>query len=777
MTQRILEFVTPGDPNDLFKLEKELAVGSFGTVYSALNKNTGEKVAVKIITLEEDETFDDLITEIDILRRSSHPNIVKYYGSWLKGRELFIVMELCSGGSLLSIYEDFPKNEIPCTENQIAFVLRETLKGLAYLHGVGIIHRDIKAANILLTEKGEIKLADFGVSAQLTKERPYRYTLIGTPYWMAPEVISMDSNSPYNEKADIWSLGITAIELAEKNPPLVDLAPMRALCVIPFEPPPTFKEAHKWSLNFFDFVQCCLRKAPVERRPCAELLKHPFVANCSEDSLSKLVDAHRKIETQNEEHAQNLAKKWEKFLGEIGARGSVYEENQETQATYESETTVVKKKMGDSSASSSNLASSGPGTPNSSAPSTPTPEAKPTHKRQLSQSQPGGTLAKATIIDPSTNRPRTIIVDESNGRVVENQGQVARQIVKKQLKEIQRIQKGHVKVNEQLGSKHQNALEQLFKNYQSRVKQKEKQRVEMETQAQKQHQLEKEAMQKEHSLQIKGMAKQLVIEDKQSKRDFEIKQKFSFKDFKDNLKVKSKEQKKVIKTKSGTQKKMSEKELQNDLQFEEMRFLQFLTTQKMTFGHKQQFQILERHLLKQQIQMDEIHKLQFANMRQVNQIKSDFQLLVQESMREFLQQQQQLQITHLQHTHVTAQDQLQLVLKVSREQQKKQMDSEMKQQIKDFRAKLKTQQVDQQKEEKEYKRQLTQEALSKKEVEQLQKAKKEAHKEKLLQKEKEFETTLLQKRGLEEKQLMEVQERQYRALINAQERERRNMDM
>ncbi|KAJ1501529.1 hypothetical protein HMI54_009888 [Coelomomyces lativittatus] len=180
----ILDYITPGDPNDLFVLDKELAVGSFGTVYKAHYKNNPEHtVAIKIITLEDDETFDELIIEIDILKKCNHPNIVKYYGSWLKGKELFIVMEFCAGGSLLAIYDDFPKDVVPCNESQIAFAIRESLKGIAYLHSINIVHRDLKAANILVTERGEVKLADFGVSAQLSPERPHCVTLIGTPYW------------------------------------------------------------------------------------------------------------------------------------------------------------------------------------------------------------------------------------------------------------------------------------------------------------------------------------------------------------------------------------------------------------------------------------------------------------------------------------------------------------------------------------------------------------------------------------------------------------------
>lgn len=183
-------------------------------------------------------------------------------------------MELAGSGSLLSIYEDFPPNApAPCTESEISFIVRETLSGLVYLHKNYIIHRDLKAANILVTNEGAVKLADFGVSAITTPEKQDRGTLIGTPYWMAPEIITMDTNRPYNFKVDIWATGITTIELAEKNPPHDELAPMKALCVIPFDPPPKLKVPSSWSREMSEFLSLCLKKNARERRTAEELLK------------------------------------------------------------------------------------------------------------------------------------------------------------------------------------------------------------------------------------------------------------------------------------------------------------------------------------------------------------------------------------------------------------------------------------------------------------------------------------------------------------------------
>eukprot|EP01114_Cavostelium_apophysatum_P003871 TRINITY_DN1400_c0_g1_i4.p1 TRINITY_DN1400_c0_g1~~TRINITY_DN1400_c0_g1_i4.p1 ORF type:complete len:1584 (-),score=580.27 TRINITY_DN1400_c0_g1_i4:69-4820(-) len=771
-TQKILEYITPGDPNELFRLEKELAVGSFGTVYKASHRSTGEQVAVKIIALEEDETFDDLIIEIDILKKCNHPNIVKYYGSWLKGKELFIVMELCSGGSLLAIYEDFPKHVVPCSEAQIAFAIRESLKGIAYLHQMNIIHRDLKAANILITDKGEIKLADFGVSAQLTKERPHRLTLIGTPYWMAPEIITMDSSTPYKEKVDIWSLGITAIELAEKNPPLVDLAPMRALCLIPFEPPPELKEPHKWSEVFRDFVRECLKKVPDERKSAVELLQHPFITSCNDANanLMKLIEDHKSAELANEEHTQNMVKKWEDFLGQVNSKSTIYEDDQAGAFNTAQIKTRASNGYSDLSGSTSTSTSSYFGLSGSASDGS-----------GAMSSPEQGTLSrlpkKATIIDPATKRPTTIAVDELE-RENENKKQLARQIVRRQLKEIRNIQQVQQKIMEQLEAKHNNAMDNLQRNYQAKLKQRERQRQDIEGQLQRQNQIERESLNKEHTSQTKVLQKEILNEEKTWRKEFEAKQKQEYKEFKDTEKQRSKMQRATIKANrviNTAQRKIFLKESEGDFQFFELQFLQMLEAQKMHHQNLEQFQSLERHLLMRQNQMHEIHKLQLHYLKQINQSKSDSQLLLQELERDFLLQKQALALANLQTRHSTAEEQLKVVLETQRDLQRKQQMNEMKQKIKDFKAGIKQEQKSQIVKEKEYKKQLSRESLSKKEVEKLQREKKEHYREMIAQKEKEFEDYMQAERQLEEDQLIHVQQRQLKNLIDTHERERRNL--
>jgi serine/threonine protein kinase len=258
-----------GDAEELYILEEEIASGSFGSVYKAKDKADGKIIALKIIKPEEDDEVSEFV-ELGILKKCDHENVVRLYGTWKKDDEIFIAMEYCGGGSVADFGQVW---DIDLTEDQIALICRETLKGLVYLHSVGIIHRDIKGANILLTEAGDIKLVDFGVSAILNAQGERRNTLIGTPYWMAPEIITnRNGKSPYDDRVDIWSLGITLIELAEREPPLSEVHPMRALMQIPIRDPPKLANVAKWSKNFHDFVRTCLNKDPKKRKSATELL-------------------------------------------------------------------------------------------------------------------------------------------------------------------------------------------------------------------------------------------------------------------------------------------------------------------------------------------------------------------------------------------------------------------------------------------------------------------------------------------------------------------------
>ncbi|KAF0696271.1 Aste57867_12969 [Aphanomyces stellatus] len=259
-------------PQDEFEVLQQLGEGSYGKVFKALNRSTARIVALKVVAIEsDDKEMMELTKEIHILEKCSSPFIVQYYGSILYENNLWIEMEFCEAGSVSDMLR---VSQTVLTEKEVAAVCANVVKGLTYLHHHRNIHRDIKAGNILLSASGLAKLADFGVSAQLTNTINKRKTVIGTPFWMAPEVIQ---ETQYDGKADIWSLGITAIEMAEGDPPLSKMHPMRAIFMIPSRPPPTLADPSRYSPQFVDFLAICLKKDATQRPTAEALLAHPFL--------------------------------------------------------------------------------------------------------------------------------------------------------------------------------------------------------------------------------------------------------------------------------------------------------------------------------------------------------------------------------------------------------------------------------------------------------------------------------------------------------------------
>eukprot|EP00039_Didymoeca_costata_P015979 m.278876 g.278876 ORF g.278876 m.278876 type:complete len:734 (+) comp16319_c0_seq8:515-2716(+) len=264
--------ISARDPEKLFEIMTQIGSGSYGSVHKARIVKTGKLAAIKMIVMEDGEDFADIENEISILETCNHENIVAYYGSFVKNKTMWICMEFCGGGSCSDMYNAL---QSPLFEPEIANIMFYSLKGLDYLHKQHKVHRDIKGGNILLNDKGHVKLADLGVSAHLTSTLAKRKSFIGTPYWIAPEIIAVEMKmgpDGYSSRCDIWSLGITAIEMAEMAPPMFELHPMRALYLIPKNNPPKLVDKKKWHKDFHDFLKQALTKNPA-KRPSAEELQ------------------------------------------------------------------------------------------------------------------------------------------------------------------------------------------------------------------------------------------------------------------------------------------------------------------------------------------------------------------------------------------------------------------------------------------------------------------------------------------------------------------------
>jgi serine/threonine protein kinase len=301
------------DPAGIFELIEIVGSGTYGNVYKGRHVKTAQLAAIKIMNINEDEE-EEIKMEINMLKKySHHRNIATYYGAFIKklpsstGKhdQLWLVMEFCGSGSITDLVKSSKGGSLK--EEWIAYVCREILQGLNHLHQNKVIHRDIKGQNVLLTDKAEVKLVDFGVSAQLDRTVGRRNTFIGTPYWMAPEVIACDENpeATYDSRSDLWSLGITSMEMAEGHPPLCDMHPMRALFLIPRNAPPRLKKSKKWTKKFESFVETVLVKDYTLRPFTENLLRHQFIRDQPPErqirnQIKEQIDRHRRLNKKDE---------------------------------------------------------------------------------------------------------------------------------------------------------------------------------------------------------------------------------------------------------------------------------------------------------------------------------------------------------------------------------------------------------------------------------------------------------------------------------------------
>mmetsp|Transcript_433 Transcript_433/g.774 ORF Transcript_433/g.774 Transcript_433/m.774 type:complete len:314 (+) Transcript_433:303-1244(+) len=287
------------DPVEVYKLEVQLGEGTFGKVFLARHNRTKKYVAIKMVHVGSNtEDRNRLEEEINILRECESPSVVEYYGAYNKNEEIWIVMEFCEAGSVADL---MMHGETCLEEDAICHIAASVLLGLEYLHATNLIHRDIKAGNILLTFSGQAKLADFGVAARLTTIQSQRATVTGAPFWMAPE---MAEPSQYGRTADIWSLGITIIEMAQGQPPRSDIHPMRVIFVIASQPSPTLAHPEHWSPEISSFIARCLVKDPARRDGASALMNHPFI----ETVLPKLLKNNLKSKVLVNLVKQNIDK-------------------------------------------------------------------------------------------------------------------------------------------------------------------------------------------------------------------------------------------------------------------------------------------------------------------------------------------------------------------------------------------------------------------------------------------------------------------------------------
>lgn len=535
---------------------------------------------------------------------------------------------------------------------------------------------------------------------------------------MAPEVTTMGAD-PYDTQADIWSFGITAIELAERNPPRYDFPPMKVLSMIPLENPPKLMNPDIWTKEFLQFVDDCLIKDPHKRKKASELGSHSFFQKYNSD-LTRLLELHNAVLSEAENLIQEASENWQDFLNQ--QPDVIYEDSTNTDYTA----SVVIRPM----------------------------------KETVSK--------RTTVIDPKTKRPKTLMID-AEIREFQAQKQKLRILVKQQLKEIRKVQEQHSKSQQQAKQKLQLEIDNISKNNQARSKQKEKQRFDAEQQLQKQNKQDLEKKHKENLLLLRKYGKVIEVELKRMRKELEEKDKQDLKNFKEKKQTKLKENKREIKQASGSSAKALSKLKKAEMSVFEMQFQHYQEREKIIHQYLLDIQQEKMKVEKKKELLTEEIELALQLQIKVCRFKLETLECIQEFQVDTQNQIHPLEINQMKKISQLAIDQLNVVLKLQKDLSAKQISTDLKQRAKGFRSRIKSVEKQNLMGEKEYKKQLKD--VSKTEVKSLMREKKSENKEILLQQEVDFEREQQEYRKQEEERLAVMQQRQYDSLVAIYERQ------
>uniref|UniRef100_A0AAY4F109 non-specific serine/threonine protein kinase n=1 Tax=Denticeps clupeoides TaxID=299321 RepID=A0AAY4F109_9TELE len=518
------------NPEEIWDIIGELGDGAFGKVYKAQNKQTGIMAAAKVIDTKTEEELEDYMVEIDILASCDHHNIVRLLDAFYYESKLWILIEFCAGGAVDAVMLEL---ERPLTEPQIRVVCRQTLEALCYLHENKVIHRDLKAGNILLTLEGHVKLADFGVSARNTKTFQRRDSFIGTPYWMAPEVVMCETSKdrPYDYKADIWSLGITLIELAQIEPPNHEMNPMRVLLKIAKAEPPTLMQPSKWSPEFSDFLRRALDKNVDNRWTSAQLLQHPFVSNVNDSKPLRELIAEAKAEVteeieeskdeeEDEEHDAQLelpapprAPAHKAQGADVDEKGR--DEQEEAARTRGKGNKVTPQKPKDDKERDSDSGSS------STADNSSIDLNLSISSFLTKNKEPGSASAKASDLHKKTlKKTRKFIVDGvevsvTTSKIItdnDTKNEELRFLRRQELRELRLLQKEEQRAQQQLSNKLQQQREQIFRRFEQEMTTKKRQYDQEVENLERQQKQTIERLEQEHTTRLRDEAKRIKAE-------------------------------------------------------------------------------------------------------------------------------------------------------------------------------------------------------------------------------------------------------------------------